>query len=377
VEACPTEDMRWMQEVVRAAASGACVMIIRNTVDLARATYLRLRDMCQESTIHFGLIHSRFTQSDRNLNESKWTKLLGRDGTERPPKGAILVGTQVLEQSLDIDADLLVTDLAPTDLILQRMGRLHRHQRLRPAGHETPRCIVLRPKVDWQNPKAEILRELTPHRFVYPPFTLYMADSVWSETRVVSLPEDIRTILEASASLPESAPEAVRELWREANAEAQKMRDAAWVNDVFKVPAADDSESARTRWGIQPTGWIVVLAQEPRTSGDNVELFFPGSQRHTLAKGTFDFTVAKLLRLHAVRAPAYLLNGLSRTRPPWLEDHLPDAALAVLDGSGGLTTWPEDNSAYAFTYNPTVGLAFSRKEGNGLPTTSTEEPSWH
>jgi hypothetical protein len=72
-----------------------------------------------------------------------------------------------------------------------------------------------------------------------------------------------------------------------------------------------------------------------------------------------------------------LLKGLGRTRPSWLEDHLPDAALAVLGGSGRLTPWPEDHSAYAFTYNPAVGLAFSRKEMSGLLTTPNEESSWH
>jgi CRISPR-associated endonuclease/helicase Cas3 len=60
---------------------------------------------------------------------------------------ALLIGTQTLEQSLDIDADLLVTDLCPADVLLQRVGRLHRHERVRPSGFSQPRCVVLVPHV--------------------------------------------------------------------------------------------------------------------------------------------------------------------------------------------------------------------------------------
>lgn len=377
IEICAAADAGWMQETVEAAEAGACVMVIRNTVDLARNTYLALQSMSRGSGVKFGLIHSRFTQSDRNANETEWTGFLGPDAGQRPSTGTILVGTQVLEQSLDIDADLLVTDLAPTDLVFQRMGRLHRHHRSRPKGFEKPRCLVLRPDVNWQKPKSEVLKDLNPHRFIYPPFSLYMADSVWSQRSSVRLPEDIRTILESSTSLPETAPEAVQELWNEANAEAQKMRDTAWVNDVFKVPATDDSENARTRWGIQPSAWIVVLSEEPRTSGNNVELVFPGVRRRSFAEGTFDFALARLLRLHAVRVPAYLVRDLSSDRPAWLEEHLQDAAIAVLSKEGNLIPWPQESPYYTFSYSAEVGLASSRRQENERHQAREDEPSWH
>jgi CRISPR-associated endonuclease/helicase Cas3 len=66
-------------------------------------------------------------------------------GRDRPTGGLIVIGTQTLEQSLDLDADLLLTDLCPVDVLLQRIGRLHRHDRVRPAGFKTPRAIVLTP----------------------------------------------------------------------------------------------------------------------------------------------------------------------------------------------------------------------------------------
>ena len=67
--------------------------------------------------------------------------------TQRAPGGVVVIGTQTLEQSLDIDADLLMTDLCPVDVLLQRIGRLHRHPRAdRPRSCETPRWVVLTPE---------------------------------------------------------------------------------------------------------------------------------------------------------------------------------------------------------------------------------------
>ena len=68
-----------------------------------------------------------------------------RMGKGTPPGPVLLIGTQTLEQSLDIDADLLITDLAPSDVLLQRVGRLHRHNRTRPPGYENARCVLLVP----------------------------------------------------------------------------------------------------------------------------------------------------------------------------------------------------------------------------------------
>ena len=77
------------------------------------------------------LSHSRFPQFRRDQLENIWLRRLGKDGNSRPA-GCILVATQVVEQSIDIDADFVVTDLAPTDMLLQRLGRLWRHERARP-----------------------------------------------------------------------------------------------------------------------------------------------------------------------------------------------------------------------------------------------------
>ena len=94
------------------------------------------------TTLH----HGRFAAGDRRLLDDAIEELLGKN---RQVGGRIVVGTQTLEQSLDIDADLLITDLCPVDVLLQRIGRLHRHTRQdRPHGYEKPDCVVLTPGDD-------------------------------------------------------------------------------------------------------------------------------------------------------------------------------------------------------------------------------------
>ncbi len=374
IRVVPANDELWMNEVARAARNGACVLVIRNTVALAQESYRDLKAHCHESGIEFGLIHSRFTQADRERNETRWTGLLGRDGSTRPRNGTVLVGTQVLEQSLDIDADLLVTDLAPTDLILQRIGRLHRHQRERPAGCEKPLCIILRPDVDWTAPRADVEQALAPHRFIYPPFSLFMADTVWSGFDSINLPNDIRRFLEKSAERQGSHHQAIEEFRLEMDHKTERMRQTAWMKGIFKAPAAGDTEGAETRWNILPSAWIVVLAKPPTRSGRRMELEFPDGTTRSFDEAAFDFPLARLLQLHAVRVPAYLVLGLERHA--WLSSHLSDAVLTVRDETNRLVPWPATGGSYEFTYSPETGLWFSKTQIH-TGYNPEEDDSWY
>lgn len=374
IETRKANDDCWMTEVAHAANQGACVLVIRNTVDLARESYCALKAHCPDTGIEFGLIHSRFTQGDRDKNETRWTNLLGRDGSARPRRGAILIGTQVLEQSLDIDADLLVTDLAPTDLILQRIGRLHRHTRQRPPGVDSPRCILLRPDVDWNASLADVEAALSPHRFIYPPFALFMADMVWTELASITLPSGIRPVLEKSAIEPASLPPSVREFIDAMNHQTTRMRQAAWLNGIFKAPAVGDAEGAETRWNMQPTAWIVVLSRQPARSGHKIEVAFPDSTTRKFDESAFDFPLARALQLHAVRIPAWLVRGLQS--PAWLKTHLPDAVLAVKDETNRITLCAEGDVSHEFTYSQETGLGFA-KIRNDTRYRPEEEDSWY
>ncbi len=124
-----TED--WLGEVCRAVEAGGCVAVVHNTVGRAQDSYERLVELLGGGRVQ--LLHSRFLSTARADRERRLRELLGpplADGSSpHRPRGFVVVGTQVLEQSLDIDVDLMVSDLAPVDLILQRAGRIHRHDR--------------------------------------------------------------------------------------------------------------------------------------------------------------------------------------------------------------------------------------------------------
>lgn len=132
---------------MKAARAGARVLVIRNTVDRARETWRACVEAAPDlvfslegvQTLH----HSRFAAEDRARLDARVEVVLGAG---RAPGGMVIVGTQTLEQSLDIDADFLVTDLSPMDVLLQRIGRLHRHARDRPKGFEIAATVVLCPE---------------------------------------------------------------------------------------------------------------------------------------------------------------------------------------------------------------------------------------
>ena len=119
---------------------GGNVGVIVNTVKKAQNIAKELSEKFGDENVM--LLHSSFIATDRVKNEEKLMKYLGKEG-DRPDK-LIVVGTQVIEQSLDIDFDVMISDIAPVDLLIQRMGRLHRHTRdNRPKKHEKPVLYVL------------------------------------------------------------------------------------------------------------------------------------------------------------------------------------------------------------------------------------------
>ncbi|MFH9689320.1 type I-E CRISPR-associated protein Cse1/CasA [Streptomyces sp. NPDC017413] len=128
--------VRLLDEELR---DGGCALVVRNTVD-------RVLEAAEHLRAHFGteavtVAHSRFIAADRARKDTELRERFGPGG-DRPAGPHIVVASQVVEQSLDIDFDLLVTDLAPVDLVLQRMGRLHRHPRTRPPRLARARCLI-------------------------------------------------------------------------------------------------------------------------------------------------------------------------------------------------------------------------------------------
>ena len=129
-----------------------CAAVICNTVGRAQEMHAFLSEQFGEE--HVVLTHSRFTATHRAEQEELLVSKLGKkahyseaDGEDSSrPHRLIVVGTQVIEQSLDLDFDVMITDFAPVDLVLQRMGRLHRHDSRssseRTPAYRMPMCYV-------------------------------------------------------------------------------------------------------------------------------------------------------------------------------------------------------------------------------------------
>jgi CRISPR-associated endonuclease/helicase Cas3 len=141
---------------IRAAKQGAKVLVIRNTVPTALATFRAIESMAQRNGLQQVLFnlhgiatvhHGRYSREDRPQLDGAVEQQIGKERATHL-QACIVVGTQTLEQSLDIDADLLITDLCPMDVLLQRVGRLHRHDRRpveRPKDYRQAQAIILVP----------------------------------------------------------------------------------------------------------------------------------------------------------------------------------------------------------------------------------------
>lgn len=134
--AFPNEEI--VDRIVTAAEAGAFVAVIMNLVDDAQRLARILRD---RTMLPVDVFHARYRFTDRQKKERATIDHYGRHAARGG--GRILVATQVVEQSLDLDFDWMLTQICPVDLVFQRLGRLHRHERPRPAGFEVPCCTVL------------------------------------------------------------------------------------------------------------------------------------------------------------------------------------------------------------------------------------------
>jgi len=195
--------------VVAASRAGQAVCWIRNTVADALEAYLLVR-----SEVPTILFHARFAMGDRLTRERDVLTLFGKRSKPEGRAGQVLIATQVVEQSLDLDFDAMVTDLAPIDALIQRAGRLWRHNRPGRVGH--PTLHVLTPEPD-ANAKADWYRRLLPRAaMVYPNHAaLWLTARELTRRQVLRFPEDARAMIEAvyGNGVEIEAPSALFDTW--------------------------------------------------------------------------------------------------------------------------------------------------------------------
>jgi CRISPR-associated endonuclease/helicase Cas3 len=145
-------DPDWITTLQEKLTDGGCVAVICSTVNRAQEVFGQLRDRQYFAEDELGLFHGRFLFIDRERIEKECLARFGKpkDPNTKRPKRYVLVATQVIEQSLDLDFDLIISDLAPIDLLLQRSGRLHRHEDRtdRPIKLLQPTMWLISPELD-------------------------------------------------------------------------------------------------------------------------------------------------------------------------------------------------------------------------------------
>ncbi|MDV2482237.1 CRISPR-associated helicase Cas3' [Methanoculleus sp. Wushi-C6] len=195
----------------RALRDGHCACWIRNTVIDAVETYERLAARWGDE--HVKLFHARFTTGDRQRIEDDVLAWFGKQSTDASRRGKILVATQVVEQSLDIDFDAMATDLAPIDLIIQRAGRLHRHRERRSGTPETPALLVLSPP-PVENPERDWFTSVFPRagRVYEKHGQLWLTARLLAARKLIVMPDDARSLIEGvfGDAVQASVPEALK-----------------------------------------------------------------------------------------------------------------------------------------------------------------------
>lgn len=262
-----------IRRIVAAAKAGAAVAWVRNTVDDAIAAAASLR----ESGLAPILFHARFAMCDRLRIEAEVLRRFGR-GTPAKRAG-VLIATQVIEQSLDLDFDLLVTDLAPADLLIQRAGRLWRHQR-GPRPVAGPDLLVVSPEpvaepaVDWissvQPGTAAVYRD--------PALLWRSARAVFAAGGIAS-PESMRPLIEEAGDdsdippgLATASARAEGKARSAAALAAMNVLDfsagyrrgaGAWENDVDTPTRLQEVPHVTLRLARVQNGALVPYANDP------------------------------------------------------------------------------------------------------------------
>lgn len=181
------------EAIVRAARAGKCACWIRNTVDDAVAAWQHLSTILPAGDMH--LFHARVALADRLGIEKEVTTLFGKGSSVEDRAGQVLIATQVVEQSLDLDFDLMVSDLAPIDRLIQRAGRLHRHKR---GDRGEARLIILSPPLATE-PDETWYRSFFPGgAAVYPDHArLWLTARLLHEKGEIVMPRDAHPFVEA------------------------------------------------------------------------------------------------------------------------------------------------------------------------------------
>lgn len=343
------------EEAIELAKNGGAVIWICNTVDAAQKQYRRFMKLAGKE-FPIGLLHSRFPYWRREKLENEWMERFGKDGQTRC--GSILVSTQVVEQSVDLDADLMITELAPTDMLLQRLGRLWRHEReKRPVGI-TRLCIIeeTRSVEEFRTlSPQEIKKELGSKALVYDPFILLRSLEVWQdqERKEVSIPSQIRTIIEATYEVRDNEPESWLKLADDAYGQAIAYRQKALMSSNIWNIALPDEEGVQTRLNEVSTISLVLC----RNINKQEAVFIDDSSAR-LSGDDFRLPTAQAIHKNLVKVPKYCFDYIESCAA--FTDYLYGEQNVGIVAKSGTVEVKELKSGTRLFYSDELGLVIEK-----------------
>lgn len=345
-----------VKEAVTLVRAGAAVLWICNTVSSAQRQYRQFKELLGDA-VPVGILHSRFTHTDREAHETTWMGRFGKGSATRC--GSILVATQVVEQSVDLDADLLITELAPTDMLLQRLGRLWRHDR----GERLvkgPRVCVIEETTSLdelrQHSPAQIKKILGNKAFVYDPYILLRSLEVWRGQPEVVLPNQIRALIEETYRDRDKEPESWRKLLAENEGNAMAYRQRALMSSNIWQAALDDREGVQTRLNEMPTVSMILCRKITKEMAE----FIDGSVTE-LVSDTYTFATARTIHKNLVKVP---LHHFVKFQPcPAMEEYLYDNQCIGIVGDDGTVEVSGLKSGIQFRYFADMGLFIDKSFG--------------
>lgn len=275
------DEESWAVELASKLTDGGCATVICSTVARAQAVFDRLREYFLPTEL--GLFHGRFLFKDRERIEADCLNKFGKDSKNRPEK-FVLVSTQVIEQSLDVDFDLMISDLAPIDLLLQRSGRLHRHPERkgkRPYQLTEPTLWIIKPQL---NEHQHI--DFDAAGFIYDRHVLLRTWFTLRALNTIQLPDLMDELIESVYDLEMAIPDSLTSIeqtdWQKSLTDylqgcqeqktlAQKVQLPPARQDAkpehFTRQGEEDDENAiaaMTRWGETSVTTIFISQTEEK-----------------------------------------------------------------------------------------------------------------
>jgi CRISPR-associated endonuclease/helicase Cas3 len=233
----PEQVIDW---IVEQSQAGRCIAWVRNTVGDAIDAFETLSARLPSARLD--LFHARFALGDRLAIEDRVLDTFGKESRGDGRKGRVLIATQVIEQSLDLDFDQMVSDLAPIDLLIQRAGRLRRHCR---SGDGDPTdgsdqrgepCLHLLAPDPADNPDADWYARLFPSgAYVYPNHArLWLTANLLEGKGGLAIPEELRMAVEAvyGEDADRDLPQELAENYWDADGEARAQASLAQANTI-------------------------------------------------------------------------------------------------------------------------------------------------